>query len=80
MLRLDYGRAAVKVLRFMDLESINIAAYSTEYALQQVQQEGGVKMLKGSLDQKEAVVMKLLEGVQNTRAPEQTGQRLNISA
>jgi hypothetical protein len=66
----------------MDLSSIDIAAYSTEKALVDAQNEAGVKVIKGQKSQLEAIAQILFSSIEATapRAPEQTGQRLNIQA
>lgn len=39
-----------------------------------------VAVFKKATDQKSAVVDKILSGIDHSRAPEQTGQRLNVAA
>ncbi|MCI5064486.1 putative motility protein [bacterium] len=60
----------------------NVASYSTEQKLREVQDKGSVSVFKKQLDQTEAVVGKLLSGIEATapRAPEQSGQTLNTIA
>jgi hypothetical protein len=65
----------------VDLESIDIAAYSTQKALTDVQDSAGVKVLKQQQNQQEAIAQTLIGSISETpRAPEQTGQQLNLTA
>ena len=68
-------------MNFMDLASIDIAAYSTAKALGDAQSSSGVKVLNKQRSQQEAVANILLSSIAETpRAPEQSGQNLDIQA
>ncbi len=61
----------------MSADLTDVAAYASNRAAEQVQQKAQVSVLKKQNDQVETVVNELLKGI---RAPEQTGQNLNIVA
>ncbi|MCB0352591.1 MAG: hypothetical protein KDD64_03675 [Bdellovibrionales bacterium] len=61
---------------------MDIAQYASERAVVNAQNEASVKVFQGARKQQEAVLNILLSGIEQVtpRAPEQTGQILNIQA
>lgn len=65
----------------MDLNSVDIAAYSTKKASVDTQESAGVKLINKQRHQLEAVVGTLLSTIDEApRAPEQSGHRVNVRA
>ncbi len=61
---------------------MDVAAYTSTKAIVDSQNQAAVKVFKGAQEQKEAVLQILLGGIQGSapRAPEQSGQNLNVTA
>ena len=65
----------------MDLESVDIASYSTAKAIKDTKDSSGVKLITNQRDQQKAVVGKILSGIEEAPRPSgQTGQHLNVKA